>query len=415
MIKKKPELVMPAGDLTKAEYAYKYGADACYCGLAKYSLRKAEVDFTIPQIKKAITLAHNHGKKLYVTFNVFAKNNYMASLKKDIKEISKLGPDAFIIADPGIVHVAKNSTKTPIHISTQANTTNAESIKFWKDYGIKRVVLARELTLREITEIKKQVPKMEIEVFAHGAMCISYSGRCLLSAAMTGREANQGDCAQPCRWKYKLYMEEELRPGQFFPVSEDDTGTYIFNSKDLRLLEFLPQLTNAGIDAFKVEGRNKTENYLATIANAYRKAIDNLGTAQFKKQLPELLAETEKIAHREYTSGFIFGDATKGETYSERSPVENYKFLGLNNGNTVNSLKFIPKNQIKVGDKIEILTTENVFHEKIEKMYNIDGENIKVANPHPEQNIITVKTTNDYPSYSIIRKRVENDKQRRIK
>jgi putative protease len=405
MEKKKPELVMPAGDIQKAEYAYKYGADACYCGLAKYSLRKAEIDFTIPQIKKAVDLAHSQDKKLYVTFNVFAKNNYMSSLKEDMKKISKLGVDAFIIADPGIVHVAKNTTKTPIHISTQANTTNAESIKFWKEYGIKRVVLARELTLREISEIKKQVPKMEIEVFAHGAMCISYSGRCLLSAAMTGREANQGDCAQPCRWKYKLYMEEELRPGQFFPVSEDDTGTYIFNSKDLRTLEYLPQMAKTGIDAFKVEGRNKTEHYLATIANAYRKAIDNIGTPNFKKELQMLLLETEKVAHREYTTGFIFKDAEKGETYTKRSPVENYKFLGLVNKINNNCLEFVPKNQIKAGDNIEILSPEGIFKEKINKMYNNDGEEIEVANPHPEQKDIKIITKMSYPSYSIIRKK----------
>lgn len=405
MIKKKPELVMPAGDIRKAEYAFAYGADACYCGLAKYSLRKAEVDFTIPQIKKATGLAHNQGKKLYITFNVFAKNNYMSSLKRDIQKISRLNVDAFIIADPGIVHVAKKLTKTPIHISTQANTTNIESIKFWKEYGIKRVVLARELTLKEIAEIKKQVPKMEIEVFAHGAMCISYSGRCLLSAAMTGREANQGDCAQPCRWKYKLYMEEELRPGQFFPVSEDDTGTYIFNSKDLRTLEYLPEMTKAGIDAFKVEGRNKTEYYLATIANAYRKAINNVGTSRFKKELPELLAETEKVAHREYTTGFIFGDAKSGETYGERSPKENYKFLGLAGNSQTNFLEFIPKNQIKKGDKLEILTNNGIFSEEANKMYNISGEEIIVANPHPSQEVIKILTKNQYPSYSIIRKK----------
>lgn len=273
-MKTKPELVLPAGDLHRVKIAFSYGADAVYVGLDKYSLRKAEVRFTIPQIKKAIEYAHSLDKKLYVTFNIFAHNKHLKSLEKDMKAIGKFHPDAFIISDPGVVALAqKVAPKIPIHLSTQANTVNIESVEFWLRQGIKRIVLARELMLKEITEIKKAVPKMELEIFVHGAMCISYSGRCLLSAAMTGRSANLGKCAQPCRWQYKTYLEEAKRKGEFYPIEEDEKGTYLMNSKDLCLIEHLDKIVAAGITGLKIEGRNKTDFYVASAARAYRQAL----------------------------------------------------------------------------------------------------------------------------------------------
>lgn len=401
----KPELILPAGDLNKARFAFKYGADTCYAGLAKHSLRKAEINFTLKELEQGIKLAHSLGKKFYVTFNVFAKNNQLAQIKKDMIKIARFKPDAYIIADPGIVRLAKKYTKVPIHLSTQANTTNTESVKFWKEMGIKRIVLAREMTLREIKEIHKNVPSIEIEAFVHGAMCISYSGRCLLSKVMTGREANQGDCAQPCRWKYKTYLEEELRPGQYFPVSQDKEGTYIFNSGDLRALEYLPEILKAGVTGLKVEGRNKTEYYLSTIARAYRKALVAIDKKTFKKELPDLLRETEKIAHREYTSGFYFNEAKSGKTYNQRGPIETYSFLGVIIKSKDNYSSFVTRNQIRQGDTIEIMTPDKVYRERVKEILQ-DKDILKVANPLPTQEEISIKLSNDYPKDSIIRKKI---------
>jgi putative protease len=234
-----PQLVLPGGDLHKVEIAFKYGADAVYVGLDKYSLRKGEIRFSIPEIGEAVKLAHSLGKKLYVTFNIFAHNDDFKDIEKDMTEIAALSPDAFIISDPGIIATSKRiAPQVPIHLSTQANTVNAASVGFWESQGIKRVVLGREVKLAEMAEIKKANPKMEIEVFAHGAMCISYSGRCLLSSFMTGRSANLGACAQPCRWGYKVYLEEQKnREGELFEMTEDERGTYIMSSKDLCTIE----------------------------------------------------------------------------------------------------------------------------------------------------------------------------------
>lgn len=407
----KPELILPAGDLNKAKFAFIYGADACYGGLAKYSLRKAEVNFTVTGLGRAIELAHSLGKKFYVTFNIFAKNQQLGLMKMDLTRIAKLKPDAFIIADPGIVYLAKRYTKTPIHLSTQANTTNWQAVKFWKDLGIKRIVLAREATLKEISEVRKRVPGIEIETFIHGAMCVSYSGRCLLSKVMTGREANQGNCAQPCRWKYKVYLEEELRPGQYFPVTQDKEGTYIFNSGDLRAIEYLPKIIKAGVLGLKVEGRNKSEYYLSTIARAYRKALDAIEEGRLRKELPKLLKETEKVAHREYTSGFYFNEAKKGRTYNKRGPIEFYSFLGVVENATNEYVNLIPRNQIKVGDMVEVMTPENVYKEKVLGITNSQAEKVRVVNPLPDQNAIQLKFKKSYPKNSILRKRV-NDKKK---
>ncbi len=403
-MRSKPELILPAGDFKKAQFAFLYGADCCYGGLGKYSLRKAEVNFTHQSLAKAIKLAHLLAKKFYVTFNIFARNFNFQTIKEDIRKISKAKPDAFIVADPGIVRLIKEASKVPIHLSTQANTLNWQAVKFWKDLGVKRIILARELTLKEIKEIKKKVPDIELEIFVHGAMCISYSGRCLLSAFFTGREANQGDCAQPCRWRYKAYLEEELRPGEFLTAKEDSKGTYIFNSKDLRLLEYIPDVIKAGVTGLKVEGRNKSEYYLSVIARAYRKAIDYYQNNNFKKFLPELLEETEKIAHRDYTTGFLFGKAKKGEIYPNRRPIEKYKFLGIIESQFKEFSKIICRNQIKKGDILEILTPGRIYHDKVLEILNKDGEEIEVGNPLPQKEYIFIKFKKMYPQNSILRK-----------
>lgn len=403
MKKRKYELILPTSDLRKTEFALKYGADACYGGLAKYSLRKNELDFNFKTLKKAIDLAHSLGKKFYVTFNIFARNENLKTLKEDIKKISSFKPDAFVISDTGIIQFVKKHSKVPIHLSTQANTTNWQAVKFWKEQGIKRIILARELSLNEIKEIKKKVPGIELEIFVHGAMCIAYAGRCLLSSVMTGREANQGDCTQPCRWKYKTYIEEELRPGEFFPVKSDKEGTYIFNSRDLRLIKHLPEIIDAGITGLKIEGRSKSEYYLSTIAFAYKKSLEAIEDKNFKKALPKLLAETEKIAHRDYTTGFLFDKAKKGETYNKRGPIENYKFLGIIEDSKENYSKIVIRNQLKKGSSVEILTPEKVFKDKVLEII-IDRGKVKVANPLPGNKKILIKLSKDYPISSLLRR-----------
>ncbi len=402
----KSELILPAGDLNKAQFAFLYGADACYGGLAKHSLRKAEVNFSHKTLSQAINLAHQNNKKFYVTFNIFAKNKHLLTIKKDLIKISKMKPDAFIAADLGIIRLIKKYTKIPIHVSTQANTSNYEAVRFWSDIGVKRVVLARELSLKEIAEINKKIPSMELEVFVHGAMCISYSGRCLLSKVMTGREANLGNCAQPCRWNYKVYLEEGLRPGQYFPAEQDKEGTYIFNSKDLNLIEYLPKLKKAGVLGFKVEGRNKSEYYLSTIARAYKKALESDKNKKFKKEISEFKKETEKVAHREYFNGFIFEEAKNGETYKKRSPVENYSFLAvLKTGNKKGYL-VEPRNQIKIGDKVEIMTPDKVYYDKVLAL-NDNLIETETVNPKPQKRKVYIKLeNNNYPIFSILRKRI---------
>ena len=401
----KSELILPAGDLYKAKIAYIYGADACYGGLAKYSLRKAEVDFDFYTLKEAIDLAHSLGKKFYVTFNIFAHNYNLEKIEEDIKKIAAFGPDAIIASDPGIINFVRENSDIPIHLSTQANTTNWQSVKFWKDLGVKRIVLARELTIEEITEIHDKVPDIELEVFVDGAMCISYSGRCLLSAIMTGREANQGDCAQPCRWLYKGQIEERLRPGEFFPVEEDEKGTYIFNSKDLRLIDHLDKLLNVGVTGLKVEGRNKSEYYVAVIANAYRSALEALKKGHYKEALPELLEETEKINYRDYTTGFLLGKAKEGEVYPERVQIRKYNLLGVIEKNEKTGAKLLTRNQFKVGDEVEVLTPGEVFSDKILDIFDKNGQ-VSIANPGTKDHIVWVKLEKKYPKFSMIRKRI---------
>jgi putative protease len=402
---KVPELVLPGGDLHKVEIAFMYGADAVYVGLDKYSLRKAEIRFSIPEIKEAVRLAHSLGKKLYVTFNIFAHNADLKTIKKDLKEIASFEPDAFIISDPGIISIAKEvAPSVPIHLSTQANTVNAASVGFWGTQGIKRVVLGREVTLGEMAEIKKTNPKTEIEVFAHGAMCISYSGRCLLSSFMTGRSANLGECAQPCRWGYKVYLEERNREGELFEMTEDERGTYIMSSKDLCTIEFLEDLIKAGVSALKIEGRNKTDFYVATVARAYRTALDLIKAGKYTKaKKEELKKELLALTHRDYTTGFLFGDAKKGETFNSRELLIGKKYLGYVLAEKDGKYEVTVKNKIQTGQEYELLTPEGILKFKIKRMFNLENAEIKEANPGRANEKVLIETDKELPPHTFIR------------
>jgi putative protease len=431
----KPELILPGGDLERVKIAFTYGADAVYVGLNKHSLRKAEVRFDIPQIKEAIEYAHSLGKRLFVTFNIFAHNEQLADIEKDMKEIAKCKPDAFIMADIGVISLSKKvAPEVPIHVSTQANTVNLEDVKFWRDFGAKRVVLARELTLKEISEIHKAVPEIELEVFVHGSMCISYSGRCLLSNYMTGRHSNLGDCAQPCRWNYrvysdkvpsssravrgiqdpildsscgqndeKFYLEEKMRPGEYFPIEESEDGTNIMSSKDIALVTELDKLLKTGVIGLKVEGRNKSEYYLASIGYTYRKALDAITSNKFDEKLKkELYKELQKVNHRDYTTGFIYGDAKKGETYSGRSPVRDWEYVGQfidNEG------QIIVKNKLSVDDKVEVLTSKEIIKDNIVAIIDVDNI-VDEINPGRKDQRATIKLKNNYPANTFIRKKL---------
>ncbi|MBW6431719.1 U32 family peptidase [Patescibacteria group bacterium] len=439
-MKKNTELVLPGGDFERAKIALDYGADAVYVGLNKYSLRKGEVRFDIEEIGKAIDYAHSKKKKLYVTFNIFAHQEHLTTLKKDLEEISHFQPDAFIIADIGIIQIAKKiAPQIPIHVSTQANVTNSEQIKFYKSIGAKRVVLARELTLKEIKKIRKVEPEMELEVFAHGSMCISYSGRCLLSNYMTGRHANLGDCAQPCRWDYRVaqstkqksesmkhqipnksqksnskydiqnsicYLEETQRPGEYFEIEESDSSTNIMSSKDICTIEYIDEMIKAGINGFKVEGRNKTEYYLASTALAYREAIDLAKENKYsEKDKKRLKKELQKIAHRDYTSGFIFNEAKKGETYQGRSPIEQYRYIAqitkIKSQNT-KKYKVIVKNKIKKDMAVEVLTPSGIKKDKILDIM-VDGSAVNEISPGKNDQGATILLKNIYSEDNFIR------------
>jgi len=323
----KVELLAPAGSLAKLKYALIYGADAVYIGGEEFSLRVAAKNFTTEEIKEGIKFAHDMGKKVYITANIIPHNKDIKEFPDFVKEVYEMGADAIIISDPGMFKIAREvAPELDVHISTQANNTNYQSAAFWHSLGAKRVILARELSFDEIKEIRDNIPSdLEIECFVHGAMCISYSGRCLLSNYMAQRDANMGACAHPCRWKYSLM--EEKRPGEYMPVFENERGTYIYNSKDLCMIEYIPQIIESGITSLKVEGRVKNELYVATVIKAYRKEIDAYyNNKENYKINPENLAELEKISYRGYTTGF-FNDKPKGteQVYDRSTYIQDYQ------------------------------------------------------------------------------------------
>lgn len=356
----KIELLAPAGDLEKLKFAIIYGADAIYLGGEKLSLRAGSKNFSMDEIKEGIKFAHQRGKKIYIACNILVHNEDIEGAGEYFNKLEEIGADAFIISDPSFIKLAKKfAPNTEIHLSTQANMTNFLSADFWYEQGVKRMVPARELSLRELSEIKrKSNPNIEIEMFAHGAMCISYSGRCLMSNFMTGRDANKGDCAQPCRWNYSLV--EEKRPGEYFPVVEDERGTYFFNSKDLCLIREINQIIEANIDSIKIEGRMKTLYYVASIVRCYRKAIDDYYKNPDSYEFDEnLMDELLKVSHRDFTTGFFYGkdNMTDSQNYSSSSYIRNYDFTGvvIYYDKEKKLSKVEQRNKFIVGEKVEII------------------------------------------------------------
>ncbi len=386
---KRPELLIPAGSLEALKVAVMYGADAVYIGGEAYGLRAKAKNFSISQMAEGIAFAHAHGAKVYVTANIFAHNGDLEGVREYFARLCEISPDALIISDPGVFSIAKEvCPKIEIHISTQANNTNYETFLFWHRLGAKRVVAARELTLEEISDIRCQIPKeLEIEAFVHGSMCISYSGRCLLSNYFTGRDANQGECTHPCRWKYAVM--EETRPGEYLPVYENERGTYLFNSKDLCMVGHIPQLIQAGIDSFKVEGRMKTALYIASVARTYRKAIDDFMESRqlYEKNLPWYFEQIAACTYRQYTTGFFFGKPSEEtQIYDNSTYVKGYTFLGIIEDQNKDGLYLIrQRNKFCVGERMEAMKKDGRnLTVTVRAIYDENGTSMQSA-PHPKQ------------------------------
>lgn len=409
---KKIELLAPAGDLEKLKIAINYGADAVYLGGEEFGLRTFAKNFTLEEIKEGVEYAHNKDKKVYVTLNIIPHDDDLNGLEEYLLNLDLAGIDAVIVSDPGIFTIVKETIpKMEIHLSTQANTTNYQTANFWYKQGVKRVVLARELSLEEIKNIRKNTDQdLEIEAFVHGAMCISYSGRCLLSNYMTERDANRGSCAQSCRWKYSLV--EEKRPGEYFPVIEGDNGTYIFNSKDLCMLNHIRELDEAGIHSFKVEGRMKSPYYVATVIRSYRMAIDeyyeNLDNKENYTPSEYFMEEIMKCSYRDFTTGFYFSKpGGKEQLYGSTSYIRTYDFMGIvldyNERTKVATIE--QRNRLMKGEKIEIFGPRKDFlTQTIEEIKNEKGEEIEVANRPKE--LIYLKVNSPVSKWDILRKKL---------
>ena len=407
----KIELLAPAGDLEKLKMAIRYGADAVYLGGESFGLRRASKNFSIEQIEEGIKFAHERGKKVYITLNIVPHDKDMEGLEEYVTKLYEIKADAVIVSDVGMYSVIKRTVpELPIHISTQASVTNYETIMFWYNLGVRRVVLARELSFEEIKSLTNRIPEdLEIEAFVHGAMCMSYSGRCLISNYMTGRDANRGDCAHPCRYKYALV--EEKRPGEYFPVFEDEDGTFIMNSKDLCMIEHIDKVVNSGIKSFKIEGRVKSAYYVATVIRAYRIVIDEY----YKDPKNYIfdnkwLKEIKKASHRDFTTGFYFGKPThEAQVYSTSSYVRGYDFIGMildyNEETKIATIE--QRNRIFKGEEIEIFGPyKEFFTQTIEKMWDENMNEIEVA-PHPQQ-IVKILMKNPVEAMDMIRKEKED-------
>ncbi len=402
---KKPELLAPAGNMEKLKMALLYGADAVYLGGKAFGLRAFGGNFTNEELQEAVDFAHKLGKKIYVTVNIFPHNSDIAKLPAYLTFLNEIKVDAILVADLGVFTLAKEyAPDVELHISTQANNTNWAAVNAWAELGASRVVLAREMSLEEIKEIREKC-SVELEMFVHGAMCISYSGRCLMSNYLTGRDANRGSCAQPCRWNYALV--EEKRPGQYFPVLEDERGTYIFNSKDMCLLPYLPDVIASGVDSLKIEGRMKSVHYAASVVKAYREAIDSYFAApeQFEVK-KEWVEELDKVSHRAYTTGFYYGRPTeKDQIYGTSSYTQTSDFVGLvlDYDKKTGFATVEQRNNMKVGQEIEIFQPHLAGYRQIlQEMYNDEGEAIQVA-PHPQQ-IVKIRMDRPVEPYGILRR-----------
>ena len=391
----KPELLMPAGNVEKLKYAIKYGADAVYLGVVDFSLRamrKGEL-ITLENLKTAISTAQQMGAKAYLTLNIFGFNSDIKALEQSMDVIADSKPDALIISDVGIMRLAKKyMPNTDIHVSTQANILNYEAVRFWQDMGATRAILARELPIKDVAEIKQRVPEMELECFIHGAQCVSFSGRCLLSDYMTNgeRKANSGNCSQPCRWSYKLV--EETRPGQYYEIEENEKGTHILSTKDLCLVKHLKDMIDAGIDSFKVEGRTKSLYYVSAVAKAYREAIDTVlknPNADMQPYYDELL----KVGNRGYTTGFYLGEGypKDGYSYDISKGLAGADFLCEFWGREGDYYKIKTKNKFNKNEDIEIISPDEKFVTQVTEIKNMKGEELELANTNDE---LLVKLTN---------------------
>ena len=399
------ELLMPAGNLEKLEYAIRYGANAVYLGIVDFSLRamrKGEI-ITLDNLKNAIDLAHTLGAKAYLTLNIFAFNNDIELLEKSIDKLKESNPDAVIVSDFGVINLVKKyMPETPLHISTQTNTLNYESVKFWRDFGASRVILARELAIKDIAEIRRRVPDIELESFIHGSQCVSFSGRCLLSDYFTNgeRKANHGNCSQPCRWSYKLV--ESTRPDQYYEINQDERGSHILSPKDLCLVEHLKELIDAGVDSLKVEGRTKSLYYVSAVAKTYRNALDEL------KQNPDAdmhkyFIELQKVGNRGYTTGFALGKNTPDSySYNISKGLAGADFLFEFHGKQDDSYLVKIKNKIYLNDEVEIITPTEQFTTKILEIKNKDGEEQPLGNTNDDVYLKFVKAPENY-KYALAR------------
>ena len=388
---KKPEILIPASSLEVLKTAVTFGADAVYIGGEVFSLRAKSKNFSMEDMREGIDFAHVHGAKVYVTANILAHNGDLAGVEEYFHELKKIGPDALIISDPGVFQIAKEiCPEIEVHISTQANNTNYRTYRFWHSLGAKRVVSARELSMEELKELRANIPEdLEIETFIHGAMCISYSGRCLLSSYFTGRDANQGACTHPCRWKYAIM--EETRPGEYLPVYENERGTYIFNSKDLCMIEHIPELIEAGIDSFKIEGRMKTALYVAVVTRTYRQAIDDYMTdeALYRSRMNYYKEEIAKCTYRQFTTGFFFGKPDHDtQIYDSNTYVKAYTYLGLIGESRNDGFYSLEqRNKFSVGEKIEVMKPDGQDVEvTVRAMTDAEGQSMESC-PHPKQKL----------------------------
>lgn len=405
---KKPELLIPASSLEVLKVAVVYGADAVYIGGEMFGLRAKAKNFSIEEMKEGIEFAHQHGKRVYVTANITAHNQDLEGIYQYFQQLKEISPDALIISDPGVFECAKEvCPEIEVHISTQANNVNYKTYLFWYRMGAKRVVSARELTIEEIAQIRGNIPDdLEIETFVHGAMCISYSGRCLLSHYFTGRDANLGSCTHPCRWKY--YIVEESRPGEYLPIEENERGTYIFNSKDLCMIEHVPDLIKAGINSWKIEGRMKTALYVASVTRAYRMAMDDYqkDSKLYQEKIPYYKQEIAKCTHRQFTTGFFYGTTThESQIYENNSYVNEYIYLGIINGKDKDGFYSLEqRNKFCVGEEIEIMKPngENILV-RVKQIKNEKGEKIENC-PHPKQKI-WVDLGIELNEYDLLRKK----------
>lgn len=404
-MKRHPELLIPASSLEVLKIAVVFGADAVYIGGEAFGLRAKAKNFSMEDMREGIAFAHAHGVKVYVTANILAHNADLEGVRTYFEELKEVRPDALIIADPGVFEIAKEvCPEIERHISTQANNTNYATYNFWYRQGARRVVSARELSLEEIKELREHIPDdLEIETFVHGAMCISYSGRCLLSNYFTGRDANQGACTHPCRWKYAVV--EETRPGEYMPVYENERGTFLFNSKDLCMIEHVPELVEAGIDSFKVEGRMKAALYVATVARTYRKALDDYakGLLEYQRNMPWYLEQISCCTCRQFTTGFFFGKPDEHtQIYDNSTYLKDYIYLGIVGGERDGLYEIEQRNKFSVGEEIEIMKPDGRNVKVIVgRIVNADGEE-QMSAPHAKQ-VVYVDLQGQAEAYDVLR------------